>query len=206
MLSRLLSFTLASLITITASSQQSPTGAALPSPEEFLNAVFTTVVDSSFGHYYLVAGTDSCYFRKYNYDEWIKYHLKEPLTVNTLNELSEKVYLSRYPYFWKAPHLQKAILITRKQADSIIGSHAPLPANAPSKVKRKWRQNLKHLPQWQLNVCSFSLPQFTDDGQYAVIDLNVICGATCGKGLTCIYRLTTTGEWRLVGQYTNWSS
>ena len=206
MLNRFLSLTLACLITLAASSQQSPTGAALPSPEEFLNAVFTTVVDSSFGHYYLVAGTDSCRFLKYNYDEWIKYHLKEPLTLNTLNELSEKVYLSRYPYFWKEPHLQKAILITRKQADSILGSHAPLPANAPSKVKRKWRRNLEQLPAWQLNVYSFSLPQFTDDGQYAVIDLNTICGATCGKGLTCIYRLTATGEWKLVGQYTNWSS
>jgi hypothetical protein len=206
MMNRLLHLTLACVITLAANAQQSPTGAALPSPEEFLNAVFTTVVDSSFEHYYLVAGTDSCYFRKYNYDEWIKYHLKEPLTVSTLNELSEKVFLSRYPYFWKAPHLQKAILITRKQADSILGSHAPLPANAPPKVKRKWRKNLEHLPVWQLNVYSFSLPQFTDDGQYAVIDLNTICGATCGKGLTCIYRLTATGEWKLVGQYTNWSS
>ncbi len=206
MLNRLLSLTLACVITLAAIAQQSPTGAALPSPEEFLNAVFTTVVDSSFDHYYLVAGTDSCYFRKYSYDEWIKYHLKEPLTVSTLNELSEKVYLSRYPYFWKAPHLQKAILITRKQADSILGSHAPLPADAPPIVKRKWRKNLEHLPVWQLNVYSFSLPQFTDDGQYAVIDLNTICGAACGKGLTCIYRLTTTGEWKLIGQYANWSS
>jgi hypothetical protein len=206
MLHRLSSLALTCLVTLAASSQQSPTGAALPSPEEFLNAVFPTVVDSSFEHYYLVAGTDSCRFLKYNYDEWIKYHLKEPLTFNTLNELSEKVYLSRYPYFWKQPHLQKALLITRKQADSILGSHAPLPANAPSKVKRKWRQNLEHLPAWQLNVYSFSLPQFTDDGQYAVIDLNTICGATCGKGFTCIYRLTAAGEWKLVGQYTNWSS
>ena len=206
MLRRALSLALTCLITLAASSQQSPTGAALPSPEEFLDSVFTTVVDTSFDHYYLVAGTDSCRFLKYSYDEWIKYHLKEPLTFNTLNELSEKVYLSRYPYFWKQPHLQKAILITRKQADSIVGSHAPLPANAPSKVKRKWRHNLDHLPPWQLNVYSFSLPQFTDDGQYAVIDLNVVCGATCGKGFTCIYRLTTTGEWKLVGQYSNWDS
>jgi hypothetical protein len=204
--SRLLPLALACMISLAARSQQSPTGAALPSPEEFLNAIASTVVDTSFDHYYLVAGTDSCRFEKYSYDEWIKYRLKEPLTFNTLNELSEKVYLSRYPYFWKQPHLQKAILVTRKQADSILGSHAPLPDNAPSRVKRKWRQNLKRLPAWQLNVCSFSLPQFTDDGQYAVIDLNVICGTACGKGLTCIYRLTATGEWKLVGQYANWSS
>src|SRR5580692_4995275 len=106
MLNRFLPLILTCLISQAAISQQSPTGAALPSPEEFLNAVSPTVVDSSFDHYYLVAGTDSCRFLKYNYDEWIKYHLKEPLAFNILNELSEKVYLSRYPYFWKQQHLQ----------------------------------------------------------------------------------------------------
>src|SRR5882757_3352462 len=168
MVYRLLPFFLSLVISAIAYSQQSPTGAApnfvgasslaptrskpslrSVSPEEFVNAIYPTVVDSTFPHYYLVMGTDSCRFLKYDYDEWIKYHLKEPLTLNILNELSEKVYLSRYPYFWKQPQLQKALLITRKQADSILGSHAPLPADAPSKVKRKWRQNLEHLPAWQ---------------------------------------------------------
>src|ERR1700744_2946927 len=137
MLNRFLALSLVCLLCLTTRSQQIPT---LPSPEEFLNAVFPTVVDSSFEHYYLVAGTDSCRFLKYSYDEWIKYYLKEPIAFNILNELSEKVYLSRYPYFWKQPHLQKAILVTRKQADSVLGSHAPLPANAPQNVKRKWKE------------------------------------------------------------------
>lgn len=203
---RFLSLILTCFISQAAISQQSPTGAALPSPEEFLNAVIPKFIDSTFDHYYLVAGTDSCRFLKYNYDEWIKYHLKEPLSFNTLNELSEKVYLSRYPYFWKQPHLQKAILITRKQADSITSGQIGYPRNASKRFVRKWRRHLKHLPAWQRYVFSFSLPQFTDDGQYAVIDLNFICGVACGEGFTCIYRLTTTGEWKLVGQYTNWSS
>ena len=181
MIRRIVIFLLLVSPAFAAHSQQSSTGAALPNPEEFVNAVYPTLVDSSFPHYYLVAGTDSCNFAKYDYDEWIKYHLKEPLTFNIMNELSEKVYLSRYPYFWKQARLQKAICVTRKQADSIL-----LDKKTP--------------------VFSFSLPQFTDDGQYAVIDLNLICGALCGRSITAIFRLTGRGEWKLVGQNVNWSS
>ena len=178
------------LISYSATSQKTATGADIPSPEEFVNAVYTSVVDSNFDHYYLVAGTDSCRFLKYNYDEWAQYHLKEPLSFNILNELSEKVYLSRYPYFWKQPHLDKAICITRKQADSVLARNPPF----------------AHRPASANLVFSFSLPQFTDDGQFAVIDMNMICGQVCGTGRTFIFRLTTTGQWKLVGQYTNWSS
>lgn len=168
-------------VSLSARAQQSPTGAALPSPEEFVNSIDTTVIPQNVKHFYLVAGTDSCRFLKYNYDDWIKYRLTEPLAFNILNELSEKVYLSRYPYFWKQAHLQKAVCVTRNQADSLL-------------------QNTKNI------VFSFSLPQFTDDGQYAVIDLNLVCGPRCGKGITCIFRLTTAGNWRLVGENTNWES
>jgi len=181
MINRILPFLLSLVISANAYSQQSSTGAALPSPEEFVNAIYPTVVDSTFNHYYLVMGTDSCRFLKYDYDEWIKYHLREPLTVNILNELSEKVYLSRYPYFWKQPRLQKAICVTRKQADSLLMDKKDV-------------------------VFSFSLPQFTDDGQYAVIDLNLLCGPLCGQGITFIFRLSTGGDWVLVGKDVNWSS
>jgi hypothetical protein len=174
-----------------ARAQKTPTGADIPSPEEFVNAVYTAVVDSNFGQYYLVAGTDSCRFLKYNYDEWAKYHLKEPLPFQALNELSEKVYLSAsLPYYWKQQHLAKAICITRKQADSIL-------ARNPT---------FAHQPVSTNIVYSFSLPQFTDNGEFAVIDMNMICGQVCGTGCTFIFRLTTTGKWKLVGQCVNWSS
>ena len=45
-----------------------------------------------------------------------------------------------------------------------------------------------------------------EHGQFAVIDMNMICGQVCGTGTTFIFRLTTTGSWKLVGQYVNWSS
>lgn len=167
------------LLHLAARAQKSPAGADLPSPEEFVNAIAPALVDSGLEHYYLVTGTDSCRFLKYNYDEWVKYHLLEPIPFQVLNDLAEKVYLSRYPYFWKQARLQKAICVTRHQADSILTAQKDF-------------------------VYSFSLPQFTDDGQFAVIDLNLICGPRCGKGVTCIFRLTARGDWKLVGENTNW--
>jgi hypothetical protein len=168
------------LLTLSARSQQSPTGAALPGPEEFVNSIDTTIIPQNVKQYYLMTGADSCLFVKYNYADWIQYHLKEPLAINVLNELSQKVYLSRYPYIWHQPKLNKAVCINGKQADSLI---------------RKGNV-----------IFTASLPQFTDNGQYAVIDFNFHCGSLCGRGTTYVFRLTSTGEWRLIGQYVNWSS
>lgn len=181
MIRRIVILILPVLLALSARSQLSPTGAALPSPEEFVNSIDTTVIPKNVKHYYLVVGADTCRFVKYNYDDWIQYHLKEPLTINVLNELSEKVYLSRYPFLWKQPKLNKAVCVTQKQADSLL-------------------DNTKNV------IFSFSLPQFTDNGQYAVIDCNFICGPRCGQGTTYIFRLTTDGEWKLIGQYVNWQS
>jgi hypothetical protein len=180
----------------------------IPSPEEFVNAVFYTVVDSSFSHYYLVAGTDSCRFVKYDYDEWMKYTLKEPVPFIVLNELSEKAYHSRSPYFWKQDSLKKAVCITRKQGDSIIfpGFYKRSPYDHPTKKQlRKIGAKMDNRPAEDSYVYSFSLPQFTDDGQYAIVDLNFICGVACGEGFTCLFRRIPTG-WKLIGKYTNWSS
>jgi hypothetical protein len=180
----------------------------IPSPEAFVNAVFYTVVDSSWSHYYLIEGTDSCRFTKYDYDEWSKYTLKEPVPLTTLNELSEKVYHAGAPYFWKQDLLQKAICITRKQGDSIIypGFYKRSPNGHPTKKQlRKTGARPDNRPVQDAYVFSFSLPQFTGDGQYAVIDLNFICGVACGEGFTCLFHRTTSG-WKLIGKYTNWSS
>src|ERR1700691_4464737 len=120
-----------------------------PSPERFINAVFPTVVDSTLPHYFLLIGTDTCRFVKYDYEEWSKYHLLELVPISVLNELAEKVYLSRIRYRWNQDSLNKAIFITRPQADSILYLNPPGGDGKPN-----------HL------VFSFSLPQFTDDGKY----------------------------------------
>jgi len=194
MLNRLLSLFLVFVISTCARAQDLTSAAlprawaTLPSPEEFVNAVCHTVVDSSVSNYYLLAGADTCRFVRYDYDEWSKYHLLEPVPISILNELSEKVYLSRYPYFWKQHALPTATLITSRQADSLLYLNPP---NGDG--------TSRHL------VFSFSLPQFTDDGQYAVIDLNMVCGGHCGLGSTYIFHLTSKG-WKMIGAYRNWSA
>jgi hypothetical protein len=159
-----------------------------PSPERFINAIFATVVDGALPHYFLVAGADTCRFVRYDYEEWSKYHLLEPVPISILNELAEKVYLSRFRYLWKQDSLIKAICVTRRQADSILYLNPPSGDGTP-----------QHL------VFSFSLPQFTDDGRYAVIDLNMVCGGRCGLGATYIFHLTSNG-WKMIGVYRNWSA
>jgi hypothetical protein len=181
--------TLSLIISATARAQSTPLSPrSIPSPEEFINAVFPIVVDTSLPHYFLVTGADTCRFVKYNYDEWADHHLLEPVPISILNELAGKVYHSHSPYFWKQDSLTKAICITRRQADSILYLNPPGGDGTPN-----------HL------VFSFSLPQFTDDGKYAVIDLNMVCGGRCGLGSTYIFRRTDTG-WKMIGVYRNWSA
>ena len=160
---------------------------SLPSPERFIDTIFPIAVDSLQPRFFLVAGTDTCRFVKFDYDEWANHHLTEPVPIGILNELAEKVYHSRSPYFWKQDSLTQAVCITRRQADSILYLNAPEGGN-PNRY-----------------VFSFSLPQFTDDGQYAVIDLNMVCGGRCGFGSTYIFHRTGKG-WKMVGIYRNWSA
>jgi len=163
-----------------------------PAPEDFVNQVYHTIVDSSFDHYYLIAGADTCRFVKYDYDQWERYYLKESVPFVTLNELSEKVWLSRFPYFWRQQRLQKAVCITAQKADSLLFPERYGPVDRKRPVEERL-------------VFSFSLPQFTDDGQYAVIDLNSVCGANCGISETCLFRRNKAG-WKLIGRHVNYSS
>ena len=159
-----------------------------PSPERFVNEVFPKVIDSSLSHYFLIAGTDTCRFVKFDYDEWADYHTSEPVPISILNELAGKVYGSHDPYFWKQDSLLQAICITRRTADSILYLNPP-----------EGDGNRSHY------IYSFSLPQFTDDGKYAVIDLNLVCGGRCGVGATYIFRRYPSG-WKPVGKYQNWQA
>ena len=154
--------------------------AVVPSPsnEEFVNAVYRTIVDSSLSNYYLIRQSDTCRFVQFNYEDWVQYTLKEPVSIVVLNELAGKVYHSKESYFWRKEQLRQAICISNKQADSVL----------------YYKKG---------TVFSFSQPQFTDDGQYAVIDLNYVCGPLCGEGFTCVFRRTTTG-WKLIAKHANW--
>jgi hypothetical protein len=185
--------------------------AAIPSDEQFVNAIFHTVVDSSFTSWYLFEQADTCRFVKFNYDEWSVYILKEPTSIVILNELAGKVYASKEKHRWQQDRLSLAVCIDRKKADSVINFSADI-LNDHSLSRRQLDQAMKQrteqwerLPAQEKIVFSFSRPQFTDDGQYAVIDLNYTCGAACGQGFTCIFRRTDTG-WKRIAKYSNWSA
>jgi len=152
----------------------------LPSNEEFLNQVLPAMgIDTAF---YLVAGSDSCRFEKFEYDEWVKYHLKETVPLSVLNELAYKIHLAQAPYYWKQSMLKNARCITAARADSLL---SPQPTALST------------------TVFSISQPQFTDDGQYAVFDINTKQCVRCIGGFTLIYRRDHNG-WKQIGHKDNW--
>jgi hypothetical protein len=150
------------------------------SKEAFINATFLKVIDSAKSSYYLVAGADTCRFEKFDYDEWVKYYLQEDVPLTSLNELSYKVHLARNPYYWRQDKLKKAICINARQADSLL--EMPVPGRV---------------------VFSISQPQFTDDGQYAVIDINWKTGLIEGAGYTFLFR-HDGDHWRQIAAKQNW--
>jgi hypothetical protein len=153
--------------------------------EEFLNQVFRTVVDSSLSNYYLYAEAMPCSFVKYDYEEWAKYALQEDVPIYLLNELAEKCYHDRAPSSWRQDSLSKAVCLGAWASDSI-----------------------GRLPAQEKPVFYFSRPEFTDDGQYAIIDLGFQCGAHCGRSATYLFRRTGAGQpvWKMIGRRLNWVS
>jgi hypothetical protein len=163
--------------------QQAPS--TVYSREEFLNQVFHTVVDSSLSRYYLFAEAMPCSFVKYNYEEWAKYSLQEDVPIYRLNELAEKSYHDRDLASWRQDSLLKAICVGTGASDSI-----------------------GRLPTRPNVVFYFSRPEFTNDGQYAIIDLGFHCGAHCGRSATYLFRRTGSGQpaWKMIGRKLNWVS
>jgi len=152
-----------------------------PSNEEFVNAVFPAM-GYDLPAYYLVMGADTCRFEKFDYDEWVKYHLTEEVPLTTLNELAYKVHLARIDRYWDQGKLKKAVTVTAARADSLLSSRSG--------------DSLK-------TVFSFSQPQFSDDGVYAVIDINYKYCLTCGAGYTFIFR-RNKDAWVRIGFKKNW--
>jgi hypothetical protein len=181
----LLLLTISGAITVSNTLCAQSTPSTIYSREDFLNQVFRTVVDSSLSGYYLFAEAMPCSFVKYNYEEWAKYSLQEDVPVYRLNELAEKSYHDRDLASWRQDSLLKAICVGARASDSIL-----------------------RLPTGQQVVFYFSRPEFTDDGQYAIIDLAFHCGAHCGRSATYLFRRSGAGQsaWKMIGRRLNWVS
>lgn len=190
---------------------QSPPS-TIPSDEAFINQVFHTVVDSSFDRYYLDENARPCSFVKYDYDEWIKYDLQETVPIYTLNELAKNSYFDRKSCTWQQDQLLHASCIGRQKIDSILNP-AGDPRSDTSRLSRKQKKLIARkwaawgrLPVSDRTVFYFSRPVFTDDGQYAILDMDYRCdNRQCGEGSVCLFRRAGAG-WKLIGKRVRWSS
>ena len=188
---------------------QSPPS-VIPSDEAFINQVFHTLVDSSFGRYYLFEKAGPCGFVRYDYDEWIKYDLQETVPVYILNELAKNSYFDRKSCSWQQDQLPNAICISEAKCDSILDP-APGLRSDTSRLSRKQKRAISRkwaawarLPAAEHTVFYFSRPVFTDDGQYAILDMDYHCDdRQCGEGSTCLFRRTASG-WKLIGKRVRW--
>lgn len=186
-------------------------GPAFPSKEAFINEIFRSVVDSSFSAYNLCDLASPCSFVKFEYDEWVKYALQETVTIGLLNELAKKCYDDRAPAFWDQGQLVAARCISKKKTDSLLNAEATLPSpdstanrhRQKKLLRQKWKK-WSSLPAQERTVFYFSRPEFTDNGEYAIIDLEYRCDARlCGMGATCLFRHTQTG-WKMIGKKIRW--
>ncbi len=166
-----------------------------PSAEAFVNAVRGLVVDSGFSHYYLLQTAAPCSFKKFDYDEWLKYALKEDVPVYILNELSKKSYSDTSPRNWQPGKLQQADCIDEESAKKIL-----LPV-----LTRHAANNYINHPESR-TVFYFSRPAFTDDYQYAIIDMGYRCdNRQCGMGTTFLFK-QVKGSWQLAGKKMAWGN
>ncbi|HEX4851492.1 MAG TPA: hypothetical protein VFV08_11830 [Puia sp.] len=178
-----------------------------PSKEVFVNEVINEIADSSFSSYYLLTNAAPCSFKRYQYDEWKKYGLKEDIPFLVLNEMSEQCYHDSSWDRWNPSKLNHAVCISDSQARKILD---PLYEDEGMHLSRK---KIKHIVKsWSAKpfnerlVFSFSKPVFTKDSSYAVMDVAYRCDDHgCGEGATYIFKNFGT-SWVIVGKLISWKS
>jgi len=174
------------------------TGSAQYSPvsnEDFVNEISKLVVDSNFSHYYLSSNEAPCSFKKFDYDEWYKYALTEDVPIYILNELAKKSFTDNAPLNWQQQKLQHAFCIDDEKAKEMLAwpakRHVKNAANSSNEDKV---------------VFYFSRPAFTNDYQYAIIDMGYRCDdLQCGMGATFLFR-QLNGKWKIAGRKLVWGN
>ena len=175
------------------------------SKEVFVNEISHIVVDSSFSCFYLWQTARPCRFKKFDYEQLIKYALKEMVPLPVLNELAMHVLEDSLEVRWQQPELSRARCIGEEQIRDILnpGWKARYIYNPDRKQKKraikKAMADWEEKPPEEKMVFFFSKPVFTNDMQYAVIDLDLRCDThECGRLSTCFFR-RSQDHWVLVG-------
>jgi len=164
-----------------------------PGAEQFINAVLPIVTGETGAKYYLEEDASACSFRNFDYDEWVKYGLIDPVPFYVLNELAESCTKSPANFRWRADQLTGAICLDRKAASVQLSDWTHTPARHRS-----------HFPRNA--IFFFSKPAFAENGQYAVIDMGFRCDdRQCGMGATYIFRMEKS-KWKVVGKRMKWGS
>ncbi|MEP7279797.1 MAG: hypothetical protein ABI813_14200 [Bacteroidota bacterium] len=165
------------------------------SNEDFVNAVAGRVVDSSFSHYFLYALASPCSFKKFDYDEWYKYGLKEDIPIYVLNELAKNAFRDSAPLSWQPDHLSRAVCISEQKAAEVLVA-----------VQNRHIKHTNSKSAENSIVFYFSRPVFTNDYQYAAIDMGFRCDdRQCGMGATFLFRCIDD-KWKLAGKKLVWGN
>ncbi len=163
--------------------------------EDFINAICSNVVDSGFTHYYLAEMAYPCSFKKFDYEEWYKYGLKQDIPFGSLTELSKQIWEDSSRYTWQQSKLQRAICVNEKRQKEIL--------SARELIKSR---HLKRKNATEGFVFFFSKPAFTNDQQYAVIDMGFRCDDhQCGMGATFLFKKENS-HWILAGKRQIWGN
>jgi hypothetical protein len=175
------------------------------SNEDFVSKVSHLVLDSSFSKFYLSAEAAPGRFTRFDYGQLINYSLKEAVSIDILNELSRHVYEDTADLRWTPGNIPNAICIGADQIRSVLNPGWGLKYDRSLTDKQKEKSIKQFMKQWDKKpqeeklVFFFSRPEFTNDHQYAVIDLDFRCDEhECGRLATYLFRKVADG-WKTIG-------
>lgn len=148
--------------------------------EQFINSVYQTFVDSSFTQYYL---TDDCSRL------WLSSpKIKDDFAPFCPDSIFQKIFLKSetdtLTETWQCHNLKNSKCISLDLKYSFVRN--------------------KTLPQ-EKKVYTFSKPIFSDNYEYAVIEMSYFCGPKCAYGCTFLFKKINS-RWQKVAETNCWAS
>jgi hypothetical protein len=127
-----------------------------------------------------------------------------------MDELAARCYHDQESVDWRQDSLLNAVCVGPSNADSA----APAPAGpSPDKLTRQQRKAMRkqakimdRQPPGSRFIYGISKPEFTDDGQYAIIEVVFDCGPLCASKSSFLFRRTGPDTWKMIGNCLDWQS
>ncbi|MBS1599656.1 MAG: hypothetical protein JST75_15630 [Bacteroidetes bacterium] len=176
--------------------------------EAFVNKIIRQVVDSSISKYYLLKDADPCLFKKFDYSELLKYSLDKVIPISALNELAKNCTEDNCAETWVQEKLDSAICIDQVEANAILNPKINTELLTKKEKKKALKQLEKDLRQktvYEKSYFIFSKPVFTDDHDYAVMNVVFECGNLCATAWTYLFK-KHDDSWEIAGKIFGWQS